>query len=172
MHPAYGAGHATVAGACITILKLFFDMFEDPRSTNLRAYPAKIYEATVDGKSLKSATIPKGTKITIAGELNKLAANISIGRNMAGVHYYSDYYDSVRLGERIAVGIVQEQMTNYPDSIELRFPSFDNKTMTIEGGGCKEGDLGIPKVFIGDGPDQKEADAAWWLCNHASSIIA
>ena len=25
MHPAYGAGHATVAGACVTILKAFFD---------------------------------------------------------------------------------------------------------------------------------------------------
>ena len=24
MHPAYGAGHATVAGACVTILKAFF----------------------------------------------------------------------------------------------------------------------------------------------------
>ena len=25
MHPAYGAGHATVAGACVTILKAYFD---------------------------------------------------------------------------------------------------------------------------------------------------
>jgi hypothetical protein len=25
MHPSYGAGHATVAGACVTILKAFFD---------------------------------------------------------------------------------------------------------------------------------------------------
>ncbi len=24
-HPSYGAGHATVAGACVTILKAFFD---------------------------------------------------------------------------------------------------------------------------------------------------
>jgi len=26
MHPAYGAGHATVAGACVTVLKAFFEM--------------------------------------------------------------------------------------------------------------------------------------------------
>ena len=25
MHPSYGAGHATVAGACTTILKAWFD---------------------------------------------------------------------------------------------------------------------------------------------------
>ena len=30
-----------------------------------------------------------------------LAANISIGRNMAGVHFYTDYYDSLRMGERL-----------------------------------------------------------------------
>lgn len=29
--------------------------------------------------------------LTVEGELNKLAANISIGRNWAGVHYFSDY---------------------------------------------------------------------------------
>jgi len=27
-HPAYGAGHATVAGACVTVLKAFFQTFE------------------------------------------------------------------------------------------------------------------------------------------------
>lgn len=172
MHPAYGAGHATVAGACVTILKMFFDMFEETESTNLRKYPEKIYESTVDGMSLKSVAIPKDTKITIAGELNKLAANISIGRNMAGVHYYSDYYDSVRLGERIAVGIVQEQMTNYPDAFEIRFPSFDNKIVTISGGGCKKGDLGAPKVYLDHGANRKEADATWWLCDRSSSLIA
>jgi hypothetical protein len=46
-----------------------------------------------------------GTYLTLEGELNKLAANISISRNMAGVHYFSDYYDSLRMGEEIAIGI-------------------------------------------------------------------
>jgi hypothetical protein len=31
-HPSYGAGHATVAGACVTILKAFFD--EDAQIRN------------------------------------------------------------------------------------------------------------------------------------------
>jgi hypothetical protein len=43
--------------------------------------------------------------LTLEGELNTLAANISSGRNMAGVHYFTDYYDSVRMGEEIAIGI-------------------------------------------------------------------
>ena len=29
MHPAYGAGHATVAGACVTIVKAFFDHHDE-----------------------------------------------------------------------------------------------------------------------------------------------
>lgn len=29
MHPAYGAGHATVAGGFVTMLKAFFEMFDD-----------------------------------------------------------------------------------------------------------------------------------------------
>jgi hypothetical protein len=40
--------------------------------------------------------------LTVRGELNKLAANIAIGRNMAGVHYRSGYMESLRLGEQIA----------------------------------------------------------------------
>ena len=38
-------------------------------------------------------------QISIHGELNKLAANVAIGRNMAGVHYRSDYIESTKLGE-------------------------------------------------------------------------
>ena len=40
MHPSYGAGHATVAGACVTILKAFFDhgwQFPDFSQINLKA---------------------------------------------------------------------------------------------------------------------------------------
>lgn len=37
-HPAYGAGHATVAGACVTVLKAFFEMFEADGTTP-KAWP-------------------------------------------------------------------------------------------------------------------------------------
>jgi hypothetical protein len=62
----------------------------------------------------------------LEGELNKLAANISIGRNMAGVHYFSDYYDSLRMGEQIALWILEEQALCYPtDPFVLSVPTFD-----------------------------------------------
>lgn len=140
MHPAYGAGHATVAGACVTIIKAFFQL-HDPDSqiahddmwkpVLMSAVPefAKVFRATPDGGGLTPAADPG---LTIEGELNKLAANISIGRDLAGVHYYTDYYESVRLGERVAVGILEEQMHNYAEDVKMHLRSFDGDQITIE----------------------------------------
>ncbi|MEO1704330.1 MAG: bromoperoxidase, partial [Pseudomonadota bacterium] len=70
--------------------------------------------------------------LTLEGELNKLAANISIGRNMAGVHYFSDYYDSLRMGEAIAIGMLEEQALCYPtDDFVLSIPTFDGDLVRI-----------------------------------------
>ncbi|MEM1401471.1 MAG: vanadium-dependent haloperoxidase, partial [Pseudomonadota bacterium] len=120
MHPSYAAGHATVAGACVTVLKAYFDtgaIFvsntdHTSESTSFRhATPGDIqtaYEAHQNGAALRVVPTLPETALTLEGELNKLAANISIGRNMAGVHYFSDYYDSLRMGEAIAIGMLEE----------------------------------------------------------------
>lgn len=98
MHPSYGAGHATVAGACVTMLKAFFDTgWELPFA----------FEPNHDGSALVLFKV--GQPLTVEGELNKIAANIAIGRDWAGVHYYTDYIESLRMGEQIALGILEEQ---------------------------------------------------------------
>ncbi len=138
MHPSYGAGHATVAGACVTILKAFFDtscLFvrrggQDIFSRYQNGDSAVEYTPNANGLSLVAAT--DQTFLSLEGELNKLAANISIGRNMAGVHYFSDYYDSLRMGEQIALGILEEQALCYPtDPFILSVPTFDGKIYRI-----------------------------------------
>jgi hypothetical protein len=49
-------------------------------------------------------TSPVGNAwLTIGGELNKLASNISMGRNFAGVHFRSDAEEGMKLGEAVAV---------------------------------------------------------------------
>ncbi|WP_206601114.1 hypothetical protein [Pseudophaeobacter leonis] len=64
--------------------------------------------------------------------MNKLASNISIGRNMAGVHYFSDYYDSLRMGEEIAIGLLEEQAICYPmDDFVMNLPTFDGTNVRI-----------------------------------------
>ena len=136
MHPAYGAGHATVAGGCVTMLKAFFEMYDkNGQEKKLKTGAADYYVPNATGTSLVAKN---GTRLTIQGELDKLAANIAIGRNMAGVHYYSDYYDSLRMGERIAVGILMEQAPTYNDEVATTFTSFDGDFITISGeaGSC------------------------------------
>lgn len=68
MHPSYGAGHAVVAGACVTVLKSFFDSNHELD---------KIYEASEDGSTLKE--LPSQRKLTVGHELNKLAG---MGHNL------------------------------------------------------------------------------------------
>ena len=144
MHPTYGAGHATVAGACVTVLKAYFDTGAllgknaDAGSCQFGkdGFYRNISEAVQytpkdrDCLELNRQIIEK--PLTLEGELNKLAANISIGRNMAGVHYFSDYYDSLRMGEEIALGLLEEQAICYPtDPFVLTVPTFDGETRRI-----------------------------------------
>jgi hypothetical protein len=148
MHPAYGAGHATVAGACVTILKAYFDTGTVLARTAGGEIRFKRQEATDQPVAFRAPAIPpspavvdpslalvednSGPFLTLEGELNKLAANISIGRNMAGVHYFSDYYDSLRMGEAIAIGVLEEQALTYPtDPFVLSLPTFDGDIRRI-----------------------------------------
>ncbi|MEO0625149.1 MAG: vanadium-dependent haloperoxidase [Pseudomonadota bacterium] len=144
MHPAYGAGHATVAGACVTVLKAFFDtdtVFVKPKGGGEAVFKrfdtndtpvAYVSDLGSGGTGETLVESPKPPLLTLEGELNKLAANISIGRNMAGVHYFTDYYDSVRMGEEIAIGILEEQALGYTtDPFVLSVPTFDGETRRI-----------------------------------------
>ena len=145
MHAAYGAGHATVAGACVTVLKAFFSMTDEL------------------GNPRKMDVVEGGDEtLTLEDELNKLASNISIGRDFAGVHYYTDYYDSLRMGERIAVGILQEQMLNYSEPVSMSLNSFDDEALVISTDGEAYGPSAQLSVD-GDSSDQTVSD--WWTKN-------
>ncbi|MEM9137639.1 MAG: vanadium-dependent haloperoxidase [Cyanobacteria bacterium P01_F01_bin.42] len=128
MHPSYGAGHATVAGACVTILKAFFDTGWELPLGEEDGKPVA-YHANHNGSALDSVKLDQA--LTVEGELNKLAANISIGRNWAGVHYYSDYIESLRLGEQVAIGILEEQKLTYGENFSMTIPLFDGGAIRI-----------------------------------------
>src|SRR5207302_3438166 len=107
IHPAYTAGHATVAGACTTILKALF--YTD------QPFPNPIVVPTDDGLGLVPYTGSDANQMTVTGELNKLAMNVAYGRNVAGVHWRSDGYASLRLGEEIAISILRDQRSLYAE---------------------------------------------------------
>ena len=124
-HPSYTAGHATVAGACVTILKALFD-------TENRPIPHPVVP-TADGSALVPYT---GPALTLEGELNKLASNIATGRNIAGVHWRSDAYDSLRIGQQVAIGILQEQSKIHNEANPYYiFRGFDGERVVVRAGG-------------------------------------
>lgn len=111
-HPSYPSGHATIAGACATLLKAFFhtERFmtcpsapEEPDPTQLP--PA--FVASDDGLRLERAA-ENEEALTVGGELDKLASNISIGRNAAGVHWRSDATQGMELGEAVTTYFLYE----------------------------------------------------------------
>ncbi|MEE9321710.1 MAG: vanadium-dependent haloperoxidase [Granulosicoccus sp.] len=167
MHPSYGAGHATVAGGCITMLKAFFNTTD--KTGKSIPWPSSLptVQATIDGSELEQA--PDSSGMTISGELNKLAANISIARNMAGVHYYTDYYESLRMGERIATGILIEQMKQYNEPVEFSFETFDGDLMHI----LKiDYDYAEPRVFVFDSDGVEVGLDSWWHRHQNSPEVA
>lgn len=122
MSPSYQSGHATVAGACVTVLKAWFDE---------RAVLADPVVPTPDGTALMPYTGPDADCLTVGGELNKLAANIGAGRACSGVHYRSDNTEAYRLGERIAVRMLREQQPGYTEPGGFTLTRFDGTTVTI-----------------------------------------
>jgi membrane-associated phospholipid phosphatase len=135
-HPAYGAGHATVAGACVTVLKAWFA--ENVRLVDLSIKPQVPND---DGTALVDYTGADAGSLTVGGELNKVAANIAIARNMAGVHWRSDYQQSILLGEQVALSILRKQRRDYNEkgwSFSLR--RFDGTIVTISRKGIFDAD--------------------------------
>ncbi len=119
-HPSYGAGHACVAGACVTVLKAWFDesyVLPDPIVVTPNGKQVQAYSGFDD--------------LTLGNELNKLAANIAIGRNAAGVHYWSDYTASVKLGEDVAISILREQKMCFNEQFYFSLNCFDGTTIKI-----------------------------------------
>jgi hypothetical protein len=119
-HPSYTAGHATVAGACVTILKALFDEnFVIPNPV----------VPTADGLAL----VPYGgPPLTVRGELNKLASNVATGRDIAGVHWRSDAIESLRAGETLAISILRDQRACYNEKFGgYTFTKFDGSTVTV-----------------------------------------
>ena len=120
LHPTYPAGHSVMAGAAVTMLKAFFNgdyVIPNPVMTSS------------DGLSL----LPyEGDALTIEGELNKLASNISLGRDIAGVHYRTDGDLGIALGEDFAITVLRELVKTYNEEFDgFTFNRFDGTPIVI-----------------------------------------
>jgi len=123
-HPSYGAGHATVAGACVTLLKALFD-------TSMTFAGLGLTPKVIDASGQRVDWSGPASELTILGELNKLAANIGLSRNIAGVHWRSDFTQSLKLGECVALNFLRETASTYNEDVTFTIPRFFGGTTTI-----------------------------------------
>jgi hypothetical protein len=123
-HPCYPTGHGTVGGACITALKFFFD--------GNFVIPHPVVPSD-DGLSLLPFS---GSPLTVNGELNKLAYNISFGHGIhAGIHFRSSTYWSILLGEQVALSVLRDRAKSYNEPFSITITKFDGTTATISNHG-------------------------------------
>jgi PAP2 superfamily. len=141
-HPSYPGGHAVSAGSCTTVLKAHFDEeaeIEDP------VRPNPEYDYTI----LESID----ADLTVGGELNKLATNMSYARSWAGIHYRSDTTAGLRIGERIATAYLRDQLQQRPADAyggsrgEFSFTTFDGERVTVTADGVSPADVFEPRLF-------------------------
>lgn len=122
-HPSYPAAHGVNAGACATVLKAFLDesyMIEHP------------VEASEDGTHLEPWT---GKPLSLGGEIEKLASNIALARDAAGVHFRSDSIEGLKLGEEVAIGLLADYSRTYSELFDgFVFTRFDGGKLRISRG--------------------------------------
>jgi membrane-associated phospholipid phosphatase len=120
LHTSYGSGHSTVAGACVTVLKAWFD-------------ESAIIPKPVVPNSDGSGLIPyEGPALTVGGELNKIASNIAQARNIAGVHWRSDATEAIKLGEAVAISVLRDQKSTYREPFQgFTLTKLDGTSITI-----------------------------------------
>ncbi len=122
VHPSFPAGHAVEAGTMGTVLKAFFDndaTLPNPKRPDPDD-PTRLVDYDGD--------------LTVAGEVNKLVANHTIGRNWSGIHYRTDASKGIRVGERVAAGYLLELVNSKARLGGVSFQTFDGERVTIESG--------------------------------------
>ena len=105
LHPSYPGGHSAIAGACVTVLKMLFNE------------SAPIPAPVVPDESGQALRLWTGAPLTVGGELDKLASNMTFGRDDAGVHYRTDGLAGIRLGEQVALSMLRDLFPTLPEGV-------------------------------------------------------
>jgi hypothetical protein len=118
---AYPGGGAAIGGVVATLLKAFFDesrVITDPVQPDPQD-PTRLVPYS-------------GPPLTVGGELNKLGANLAVGRAWMGIHWWSDTAASMALGEEVAIALLRDERATYREAFDgFSFTRFDGSRITI-----------------------------------------
>lgn len=127
-HSSQPSGHATIAGAMITILKAWW---------NCDSY-MKAYEPDLTTDPSGNTLGPVGTTggndfyLRVGDELDKLASNCGVFRNFAGIHYRGDADTGLDLGEQVAIDLLEDLVKKYSNNLAFRFAKRNGQIVTIK----------------------------------------
>src|SRR5690606_8352848 len=99
--------------------------------------------ADATGANLVTYTGTDTGAMTLDGEINKLASNIAMGRDWAGIHYRSDSMQGLMLGEEVAIHVIEDLLSSMienhwnGDIPEISIRRFDGTFKTIKPTICK-----------------------------------
>jgi hypothetical protein len=126
-HPSYPAAHGVNAGACATVLKAFLDenfQIKQP------------VEAAADGLRLEPWG---GEPLSLGGEIDKLASNIALARDAAGVHFRSDSIEGLKLGEAVGIGLLADYSRTYNERFDgFVLTRFSGEKVCVANGGAQK----------------------------------
>lgn len=143
-HPSYNSGHGIIAGACVTLLKIFYDgeqrWLDVPGVRDGRlsgGIKNAVFEAETSGDNL--VTYSGDTiNITVGSELNKLADHVGTGRCFSGIHYRSDIQTSLILGEEVAINYMEDILSTMVENNingtapKITFRRFNGTLTTVK----------------------------------------
>nr|CAD37191.1 vanadium-dependent bromoperoxidase 1 [Laminaria digitata] len=126
-HPAYPSGHAINNGAYITALKAFLGYeagqkcFPNPVVSNDEGTKRIKYKPS--GREIVGECVNEKGKLveglTYEGELNKISANVLLGRSHIGVHWRMDGVYGALMGETSCVRRLQQELPGLPEAREV-----------------------------------------------------
>ena len=92
----------------------------------ISAVDSPVVEVITGSRDASGSTLLNytGGDLTVGGELNKLANNVAIGRDAAGVHYRQDGVKGLDVGEQQAIALLQDKSRTLNES------NFDGFTLT------------------------------------------
>jgi hypothetical protein len=93
----------------------------------------RIVTASANGLSLVDNNGSDKSQITVNGEIEKLASNISQARDFACIHWRSDYEWGLKLGEAAALSVLRDQSNIYAgENFEgFEITTFDGENIIV-----------------------------------------
>jgi hypothetical protein len=94
-------------------------------------------EASADGSRLE---LWRAEALMLGDEIDKLATNIALARDAAGVHFRSDSISGLTLGEDVTIGLLADYSRTYSEPFDgFALTRFDGARVRISGGGVQSG---------------------------------